>query len=74
MPHIKIDMRVVMWRRRTDAFELPRTDGYLRNADIIFKSWPFLHQTSPACLRLCLVKRVYTAIVAIVINTIFYSL
>src|SRR5688500_4378057 len=37
LAHVEIDMRVIVGRRRTDACELPRTDLYLANAQIIFE-------------------------------------
>jgi hypothetical protein len=37
LAHVEIDMRVIVGRRRTDACELPRTDLYLVDAQIVFE-------------------------------------
>ena len=37
LAHVEIDVRVIVGRRSTDACELPRTDLYLADAQIVFE-------------------------------------
>jgi hypothetical protein len=56
LAHVEIDMRMIVGMRRTDACELPRTDRYLADAQIVFELRVALHGVLPG-QRLLLTQR-----------------